>query len=460
MPGDEKAEGGLGRHDLIDIAKRVVKTGGIDFVNIIEGYLESDEAISHVIPVTGTPLGPHLSLAGAIKSELDVPVFNAARITDLDMARHAIDSGLVDMVGMVRAHMADPHIVAKLERGEADRIRTCVGASYCVNRIYLGLGVVCIQNPATGREETIPQLIEPTNRGIKRVVVVGGGVAGMEAARVSGERGHDVVLLEAAHELGGQLQLAVRASERRKELIGVVDWLAAELVHSGVDVRLSTFAEARDVLGLDPDVVVLATGGVPRVPVLTEGTELLTSSWDIVSGAIKPAASVLLYDDHGDERGMSVGEFIALAGSNLEIVSPDRFVGHDVIGTNYPSFLKVLYEAGATLTPDLRLRKVERRNGHLVGTFSNEYTKTTVERTADQFVFEHGTTPLDGLYFELREGSTNLGELDFNAFTGIQPQELAVNPGGHYQLFRIGDALASRNIAAAFYDARRLAMVL
>ena len=460
MPGDEKAEGGLGRADLIDIAKRVVKTGGIDFVNIVEGYLQTDEAISHVIPVMGTPLGPHLTLAGAVKSELDVPVFNAARITDLDTARHAIESGLVDMVGMVRAHMADPHIVAKLERGESHRIRTCVGASYCVNRIYLGLGAVCIQNPSTGREETIPQLIEPTTGATKKIVVVGGGVAGMEAARVSAERGHEVLLLEAGHELGGQLRLAVRATDRRKELIGIVDWLAAELGHLGVEVLLNTLATAADVTDLSADVVIIATGGTPRLPPIRDGVDLVTSSWDILSGAVTPAPNVIFYDDHGDERGMSVAEFIARAGSQVEIVSPDRYVGHDVIGTNYPSFLRALYEHDVSLSPDLRLRSIEQDGERLIATFFNEYTKTSVAKATDQVVVEHGTAPLAQVYLDLVDGSTNLGEVDLDALIDVRPQQVRSNLEGSYELFRIGDALASRNIAAAFYDARRLTMVL
>jgi 2,4-dienoyl-CoA reductase-like NADH-dependent reductase (Old Yellow Enzyme family) len=142
MAGYERVEPGLGPAEMIDIAKRIVKTGGIDFVNIVDGFMDTDGAISHVIPPSGTPLGSHLPVAVAVKAELDIPVFNGARIIDLETDPHAIESGLVDMVGMVRAHIADPHIVSKLERGEADRIRTCVGASYCLNRIYLGFGGV------------------------------------------------------------------------------------------------------------------------------------------------------------------------------------------------------------------------------------------------------------------------------------------------------------------------------
>jgi hypothetical protein len=168
----------------------------------------------------------------------------------------------------------------------------------------------------------------------------------------------------------------------------------------------------------------------------------------------------VLYDDHGDERCVSAGEFIAAAGAQLEIISPDRLIGHDAIGTNYPAFMKTLYAADVKLTPDYKLLKVERRAGQLVATFRNDFTKATVERSADQIVYEHGTTPLAEVYTELVEDSTNRGEIDLDALVATQPQNIITNPSGSYQLFRIGDALASRNVAAAFYDARRLTMLL
>ena len=181
------------------------------------------------------------------------------------------------MVGMMRAHMADPHIVRKLEAGEADRIRPCVGASYCLNRIYVGLDGLCIHNVATGREETVPQLTVPSTGPRRTVVVVGAGPAGLEAARVAAERGHRVILLEAASDPGGQIRLAARATPRVADLIGIVDWLVSECRHAGVELRLDTVADVADVVALEPDVVIVATGGVPRLPVLTEGEDLVVT---------------------------------------------------------------------------------------------------------------------------------------------------------------------------------------
>jgi 2,4-dienoyl-CoA reductase-like NADH-dependent reductase (Old Yellow Enzyme family) len=461
MTGEEDVAGGLTKHDGLAIATTLAKTGLIDFVNIIKGWIGTDEGLTRVVPGMGTPFGPHLQFAAEFKEAVGLPLFHAGRIADIATARHAIAEGLLDMVGMTRAHLADPHIVRKLELGQEDRIRPCVGASYCLNRIYLGLDALCLHNPATGREETIPQLISPTTGLRKRVVVVGGGPAGLEAARVSAERGHDVILFEAGPELGGQVLLAARAIDRRRDLIGITDWLASECRQAGVDIRLNTPADAADVLAMGADVVLVATGGWPRLPEMTEGEDLVATSWDIISGSIKPSqGEVLVFDDHGSEDALSCVERMVVAGSKVEVVTPDRHIGHELIGTLYPAYLKFLYEHGVRLTPDHRMTGVRRSDGRFEVDLWNDYTKTTVHRVVDQVVVEHGTEPIADLYFELVPGSANRGEVDLDAYLEGRSQELVSNPEGSYRLFRLGDAVASRNIHAAIYEARRTCMTL
>jgi 2,4-dienoyl-CoA reductase-like NADH-dependent reductase (Old Yellow Enzyme family) len=462
MTGGEDVPGGLTEADGLAIATALARTGLIDFLNIVKGSIATDEAIAKVIPGMGTPLGPHLAFAGRFKDAVNLPVFHATRIADVATARYAVSQGLVDMVGMMRAHMADPHIVRKIELGQEDRIRACVGASYCINRLYLGLDALCIQNPATGREETIPHVVGPAAGPPKRVVVVGAGPAGLEAARVAAERGHSVVLLEAAPDLGGQVRLAARATPRRQDLIGITGWLASECRHLGVDIRLGIVADGPHVLALRPDVVIVATGGSPRLPDLAEGSDVVVSTWDIIGGSVTPSSgSVLLFDDHGTEEALSCVERMVAAGSTVELVSPDRHVGHEVTGTAYPAYLKSFYEHGVRLTPDHRLTAVRRTaDRRLEADLWNDYTRTTTRRIVDQVVVEHGTVPNADVYFALRDGSRNGGELDLDAYLAGRPQELVVNPAGTFALFRIGDAVASRNIHAAIYDGRRIAMTL
>ena len=468
MVGGEDVPGGLTEQDGVEIARTLANTGTIDFINIVKGSIATDEAISHVIPGLGTPMGPALQFAGRFRERVNLPIFHAARIADVATARYAISEGLVDMVGMMRAHMADPHIVAKLERGEADRIRPCVGASYCINRLYLGLEALCLHNPATGREETIPHVTTPTTGAVKRVVVVGGGPAGLEAARAAAERGHSVVLFEAAAEFGGQVQLAARATPRRADLIGITGWLASECRHLGVDLRPGTVADVADVLALRPDVVIVATGGSPRMPDLTEGEDLVVSTWDIIAGTVTPSSGeILVYDDHGTDEALSCVERLAVAGHQVEIVTPDRYVGHDVTGTAYPAYLAAFYAAGVRMTPDLRVTAVRRLEsgrpgvtGRLEVELWNDYTKSTSQRVVDQVVVEYATTPNAELFEALVGDSRNGGEVDQEAFIAGRPQDHVVNEAGTYTLFRLGDAVASRNIHAAIYEARRTAMVL
>ena len=417
------------------------------------GSANTDRELAELIPVFGRPLGGNLAVAGAIRKEVDVPIFHAGRIADLATARYALEAGYADMVGMTRAHIADPHIVRKLTDGAEDQIRPCVGATYCASRVE----TFCLHNPATGREASIPQTLPPAPAR-RRVVVVGGGPAGLEAARSCAERGHDVVLLEASDRLGGQVLLAARGP-RQAEKAGIIAWLAQEVRRLGVDVRLQNYAGADDVRALAPDVVIVATGGIPDAGDLPGG-ELALSTWDVLGRAPAGGRSVLVYDDHGGEQALTAAEWLASAGSQVELATPDRHVGNDVTGMIYPDYLAALYRHGAVLTTDVTLSGITRSNGRLVATLVNAYTDRSQERVVDDVVVENGLTAVDELYLELQAGSRNGGQHDLDALLGGRPQTRTANADGTYQLFRIGDAVAHRNIHAAVLDARRLALAI
>ena len=451
---DEDWDRGLSRQEGVSIAERLGASGLVDFVNVIKGHIDTEEGLSHVIPGMGARSAPHLDFAGEVRAATRLPTFHAARIQDVATARHAIASGKLDMVGMTRAHLADPHIARKVAEGREHAIRPCVGMGYCIDSIYSGQAV-CIHNAATGREATIPHVVPRSTGPRRRVVVVGAGPGGLEAARIAGERGHDVLVFEAASQPGGQVRLAA-ALKRRREIMGIVDWRMAECERHGVAFRFDTYAEADDVLAQAPDIVVVATGGLPDTDFLAEGAELATSGWDILSGAVRPAASVLLYDDNGAHPGMTTAEFIAGTGAALDVVTPERMLAPDIGSTSAPAYLKALGAAGATVGINLRLDGLMRRGNRIVARFVDDYARRTVEKEADQVVVEHGTHPLDDLYFALKPGSVNLGEVDHDALLAGAPQTLARNPEGRYRLFRIGDAVASRNIHAAIYEAVRL----
>ncbi len=459
MVADEDWEKGLSREEGVEIARRLAASGRIDFLNVIRGHIDTDAALSEVIPVQGMRSAPHLDFAGEVRAETKFPVFHAARIADVATARHAIAEGKLDMVGMTRAHIADPHIARKVAEGREAEIRPCVGATYCLDRIYEGREALCIHNPATGREATMPHVIARAEGAARKVVVVGAGPAGLEAARVAAARGHSVTLFEAAADPGGQVRLLAR-TPRRAEMIGIVDWLADQCARQGVAMRFNTLAEAEDVTAEAPDVVIVATGGLPNTDILEAGGELVVSSWDILSGDAAPGRNVLLYDDNGAHPGMQAAEAIAESGAALEVVSPERYFAPEMGGLNHAKYAEVFAERGVRVTINTRLLSVARSGNGLEATLGGDYSERTETRTVDQVVVEHGTLPLDDLYFALKERSINRGEVDYDAFTALRPQTVATNPDGAYRLYRVGDAIAGRNVHAAIYDSLRLCLPL
>ena len=446
--------GGLSTEDALAIAQLLEREGAIDFLNCVSGRMDTELNLAEKnMPGMTEPLAPFLPQVAEVKKELSLPVFHAARITDVATARYAIREGILDMVAMTRAHIADPQIVNKIMRGEEERIRPCFGASHCMHK-----KPSCIHNPASGRETLLPQVIEPTSADLKNVVVVGGGPAGMEAARVAAERGHRVTLLEATPQLGGQLLLAARASWRR-DMISIVDWRVAELEHLGVQVHYNSYADGTDVLALEPDVVIVASGGLPNFGDL-EGADLCCSVWDMLSGDVKPERRVLVYDGTCRHEALSCAEQLAIDGAKVTFVTIDGRVGAELGYAEQPVHRKQLYLHKVDVKLDLMLLGVRRDGEQLLATFRNDLTDEAIEIETDQVVVERGTSPVDEVFRELKEGAANRGVTDIDSLISSSPQPFEVVAKGGYLLYRIGDAVSSRSVHAALLDAYRISVAL
>lgn len=459
ITGDEFHPDGLTHDDMKQIAAYYDATDMVDYFGVVGSGCDTHNTLANVIPNMSYPPEPFLHLAAGIKEVVSVPVIHAQNIKDPNQAKRILEGGYVDFVGMTRAHIADPHLITKIKLGQTDQIRQCVGANYCIDRQYMGLDVLCIQNAATSREHMgMPHIIGKTTGQIRNVVVIGGGPGGLEAARVAAERGHKVTLIEKAAELGGQINIAAKAPQR-DQMAGITRWLAMELNRLNVEVILNTAANADMIRELKPDVCVLATGGTPFIeqnPDWGAAEGLVVSSWDILNGTVEPGKNVLVFDSICEFSGMSAADYLTAKGAKVELVTDDIKPGVGIGGTTFPTYYRSLYEKEVIMTSDLALMKVYREGENLIAVLENEYTGQKEERVVDQVVVENGIRPNEELYYELKAESVNKGQIDNETLFAAQPQPILSEAQNGMILWRLGDCVSQRNTHAAIYDALRL----
>ena len=431
ISGDERTPGGLTTRDMAAIARRLAESGLVDFLSIIGGGAHSYTLQAAAVPNMSFAPGVFVPLATLIKEAVPgTPILHASRIVDPRHADRIVADGHVDVVGMTRALIADPDLPRKAREGRLDDIRTCVGANEgCIDRIYQGKAVTCVQNPATGREAELGD-VRPASTP-KKVVVVGGGVAGLEAARMAALRGHRVLLLEKATELGGQVLLAARAPARA-EYAGIVRFLASQIRKLGVDVRLGVEATPDLVLAQHPDAVVVATGSHPYVPPVPggDGKHVVTDR-DVLGGEAKVGANVVVVDDVHTEEALSTAELLLDQGKRVEVISPLFYVGQDVGVTSIAPLYARLYTKGVVLTPCTELRAVEGSTVVVRNVYSDAERRI---EAVDTVVLAVGSRSTDALY---------------RALKGQVPA-----------LYAAGDCVAPRGVHQAILDGTRAARAI
>lgn len=323
------------------VVERLEAENLVDFVNLSLGCYHT---FPKLVGGMHEPMGYELPTSEPIAQRSTVVRMAIGRFRTLDEAEQVLKDGPIDMMGFTRAMIADSSLIRKTLEGKADEVRPCIACNQgCIAGLEEDGKMGCAVNPAVGDEvHLLERLIEPAVE-VKQVVVVGGGPAGLEAARIAATRGHKVTLLEASSELGGMMNFAAKCPTRHG-IRDITVWQEAEIFRLGVEVCLSTYAEAEDILAYSPDAVIIATGSLPRMdgwiithphaPIANFDGARPLSSIDLLSQAHDfDGKSAIVIDDVGHYEAIGVAEYLIDRGAHVTFVSRNAAFGHRVINS-------------------------------------------------------------------------------------------------------------------------------
>jgi 2,4-dienoyl-CoA reductase-like NADH-dependent reductase (Old Yellow Enzyme family)/thioredoxin reductase len=331
----EASPDGLTEEEALAALRALDADRAFDYVSIVRGSSATLAGSDHIVPPSPIANGYTAPLAARAKAAVRVPVMVAGRITQPQEAEAIIAGGQADMCAMTRALICDPELPAKAGAGRIDDIRACIGCNQaCIGHFHAGYPISCIQFPESGREREFPRLGEP---GLarhpaaavpRRVLVIGGGPAGLKAAAVAAERAHRVTLVEADRRVGGQVRLA-QLLPARSEIGGAITNLEAEARRAGAEIVTGTRADAAYVRASGAEVVIVATGAVPyRPPIEVTGQPLILQAWDVIrSGAIVPPGDVVVADFRSDWLGLGVATLLAGQGHRVTLAVTGSMAG-------------------------------------------------------------------------------------------------------------------------------------
>lgn len=427
---DEMIPGGLNLADMQEIGARIEASGLIDYMDL------SIATFYNLYLVEGsmhTPLGYTVPLAAGMRERIKLPVFCTGRINDPVMAEKVLANGQADMIGMCRALICDPFLPKKAREGRLEDIRHCVGDNQgCIGRMGVNRLLGCIQNPAIGLESEWGDGTLKEASVKKKVMVIGGGPAGMWAAKIAGLRGHRVSLFDRNDQLGGQVLIAMKGAGR-DEFGVIIRNEKNQVDKAGVEVHLGVTVTPEQVLRENPDVVVVATGSLPKDhPVGGADGPAVFNVWQVLNGSAELGRKVCLIDYDGHHRATATAEFLADRGKTVHIITSSLFVGAE-LGPTQDLYLtrQRLLQKGVTFTPDIAVMEVAGGVGAKIVKGFNVYSNVWSEwGPYDSLVLAMGQRADDSIYMALK--------------------------GKVKELYRIGDCVAPRKVDMAIWEGHKV----
>jgi len=402
ITGEEFRQGGAEHLEMREMTSYIADTGLLDFVDMDVGHCWG--APSYV-PSSYYDHAQYKEVGKAARVDLDpkIKVLFTGRINDPVIAEGLIKDGYCDLVGMVRAGIADAEFANKAREGRLSEIRRCISCTRCIDEASeprtFPYAPTCSINPVIGHELIWQEKFKPAEKP-KRVVVVGGGLAGCEAARVAAMRGHQVTLLEQGKRLGGQLNIAKQASGRN-DFEDQIYFEENEMTRVGVDVRLGTNADIAAIKALSPDAVVIATGSIPRVPHEIPGIDLphVVQGWDVLQGKAKTGDRVAVISQEDYYETPCVAEFLAEKGKQVEVFHKSLHLGYEIARYSIGMVTKRMEDCGVKVHPNLVLNEVKADGFELLSAYGEH---TYQQGGFDSVVLVYGSVPQHALYDQLK----------------------------------------------------------
>ena len=430
ISGDEYFEGGLTLDDTILIVPRLEATGQLDFIHVGAG----PGAASH-IPPSYRKAGSFVYLTEAIRKITDLPLICSQRVNDPLIAESVLASGAADLVSMNRAIMTAPEMPTKAREGRLEEIRHCIACNECIARGRIGMPIACTMNAELGREQQMA--IEKTDTP-RHVLIVGGGPAGLEAARVASLRGHRVTLYEKGDTLGGQPLIASQAPGR-EELDEVRRYYTYQMGLQEVDVHLNTEATSETIEQEAPDAVVIATGSRAILSGLTAEDVPVVDVRTILSGEadIEPGQRVVLQAEDHHMQGLTAADFLVEKGCEVQVLTEAVYAGSQIETGTLETLYQRLLTKGVTLTPLTTIKLIDGRTVVTENTISKAEARI---QGVDMIVASYGNEASDELYREVKSDADS---------TSNTPA-----------LYLVGDASAPRRLMDAILDGARVGRIL